>query len=113
MGRETQGGNSSSSKRPYQNMKSGGQKALDVRALSGGETFGDQENTQLFDGNGNPVKHDLDMGISRYGETPDGGGYKGVANGYLTESKEVMGGVKSRQTHAAKNANPQPGGGWE
>jgi len=120
------GGNQSSSKRGYRNLKGGGQKAPDVRALSGSETFGDENNTQLFgpggntgiggsQGQGNPLaeKIDTEYGISSFNETPNGGGYKGNANGYLEESADISGGIPSRESKPAKGANPEPGGGWE
>lgn len=115
------GGNTNSRSRPYQNLKGGGQKAPDVRALSGSETFGDEQNMQLFE-EGPTYKTDTELGLSKWNQTPDGGGYGGNANGYLTEkpgsgrtaeSEKVGSPVPYRGSRPMRNADPEPGGGWE
>lgn len=116
------GGNTSSTKKGYRNLKGGGQKSYDVRALSGAETIGDENNMQLFQyPGGDPNYHvDTEYGISAYNQTPEGGGYKGVKNGYLNEPADIYGGIKSRATKPAngthtglkRGSNPLPGGGF-
>lgn len=106
------GGNQSTSKRGYRNLKGGGQKAPDVRSLSGAELLGDENNTQLFDGNGLAEPIDTEFGLSMTKETPNAGGYKGQANGYLVEAADIEGGVPAR-TSKPKNASAFPGGGWD
>ena len=115
------GGNTSSRGKPYQNLKGGGQKAPDVRALSGAETFGDSRNMQLFEGGGE-YPTDTEFGLSKYNETPIGGGYQGNVQGYVTEkpgtgraveSEKVGAPVPYRGSKPMKDSDPTPGGGWE
>ncbi len=118
------GGNTSSSKQGYRMLKGGGQKAPDVRALSGGETFGDEMNMQLFDRGGQgEYKADTEYGLSNWShDTPDGGGFGGNAQGYKTEKpgsqikhpgEKIGSPAPSRLSKPTSGANPQPGGGWE
>jgi len=104
------GGNSSSSKRPYRNLKGGGQRPYDVRALSGGETFGSDTNMQLFEREGEDYE-DTEYGLSKWKPTPEGGGYKGNSQGNTYEHPNVGSPVPARTTKP-KKGDAHPGGGW-
>lgn len=107
------GGNTSSSKRPYRMLKGGGQRPYDVRALSGGETFGDEQNMQLFKYNGEEgYQPDTEYGLSNYNSPTPDATMKQVDGNDAWQAATPPAPPKSGPTKP-KQGDATPGGGWE
>lgn len=103
------GGNTSSSKRPYRNLKGGGQRAPDVMALNGSELLGNEMNMGLDTIKGEYAV-DIEYGLSSTEATPEAPGDTQGNSGWAMKKPE--GDDRAAKIPAPKKGDATPGQGW-
>jgi hypothetical protein len=105
-------GNTSSSKRLYRKGKMSGQMSLDVQALSGGETFGDPGNLQLWNDDLSEEFIDHQYGYDSFSRTTPNATPENVDGnaGFKAVSPNPAPPLSGPST--PKKGDATPGGGW-
>lgn len=104
------GGNTSSKKRPYRMSKASSQASPDVKALSGGEVFGDPGNLQLW-GAGSEEYIDTRFGYDSFARSTPNATPKNVDGNAGWESAKPPSAPAGPRV-APKKGDATPGGGW-
>lgn len=103
------GGNTSSSKRPYRNLKGGSQLNPEVMSLYAAQVLSSEKNLNI---DGLPVEDyiDTEYGLSMWKPTPDAKGDTQGNSGW--KSAGPGGDNRAPNLKVGGSKDPTPGGGW-